>query len=343
MKKHTGTPTRLMTLLGIIAVGLITGCTRTPAASTGSATTIVPYTTTIPTGSTIHGVFAGTTPCSQAAPPLPQIPANVECEQMIWDLTLYHDQATGSPTTYTLSGAYGLSQPGTPGLRGGGTTITLTGQWNITRGIPADSDAIVYQLNTDSAKPVVEFLRVNDNLLHVLERDRYLIVGHGAWSYTINRIDNRTPTAITGPLSAPPAEGPTPVLPPQPPDSSVFGIFVGRTPCNDQTFAFTKTAPYAGCEKIKWQLTLYQDRAGAPSTYMYRGTRTFRTGSWTVIEDSTSQSSARVYQLNLDAGSISFLNIDDNHLLLLDNERNLFVGNELFSYTLSRSKPAQPE
>jgi hypothetical protein len=293
----------------------------------------------MPTGSTLLGVFEGITPCSKRTRPLPQIPVDTNCEQMIWKFTLYQDAATQAPTTYTLNSAYGVPQQGTPGLAGGGTKIAMEGQWTIVKGTASDPDATVYQLNTDNAQPAVSFLKLNDSLLHVLQPDKSLMVGNGAWSYTINRTDNRTPTQISGSLGSPPTEGPTPIVPAMPPASSVLGVFEGRTPCHDITFEFTKTVPYSECMKIKWRLTLYQDQAGQPSTYLYRGTQTIRAGAWTITRGIAGDPDAVVYQLKIDTSQqpVSFLKVDDNTLYLLDRDMQLLVGDALFSYTLSRT------
>jgi hypothetical protein len=97
---------------------------------------------------------------------------------------------------------------------------------------------------------------------------------------------------------------------------------------------------YTGCLKIKWLLTLYQAQdTGAPSTYLYQGTHTLREGIWTIVEGTQKDPDAVIYQLQLDdvQPPISFLKADDNHLFLLDEVLNVLVGNELFSYTLSRA------
>jgi hypothetical protein len=89
----------------------------------------------------VLAVFAGTTPCSAQARPLPQIPAKSDCEQMIWNLVLRHDPETGAPTTYRLESAFGLPRANTNDLAGGGTSILMEGQWTITTGIPPDGAA----------------------------------------------------------------------------------------------------------------------------------------------------------------------------------------------------------
>lgn len=126
------------------------------------ATTPSPVTT----DPSIHGVFEGITPCSYLTRPLPQIPADTNCEQMIWKFTLYQDPATGTPTTYTLNSAYGVPQQGTPGLVGGGTAIAMEGSWAIVKGTKLDPAAVVYQLNSDNIQPAVSFLKLDDRPRH---------------------------------------------------------------------------------------------------------------------------------------------------------------------------------
>ncbi len=294
-------------------------------------------------GSEIHAVFAGNTPCSNLTRPLPQIPADSDCEQMMWSLVLYQDPQTGAPTTYSLKSAYGLPKPNTNDLLGGGTPITMEGTWIITTGTKVDPDAVVYQLNPDDSQTTVSFLKISDDLLHVLNSEKALLVGNGAWSYTLNRTDNQTtqPSEPSGSVPEPPARPP---LPPMPEGSSVFGVFDGRTPCEALVIEFTKIESFPGCLKIKWRLTLYQDSTtGAPSTYLFMGTSTYREGSWTIVRGMEGDPDAVIYQLQLDnAQPVSFLRVDENHLFLVDREMSLLVGNALFSYTLSRAEQATP-
>lgn len=204
-------------------------------------------------------------------------------------------------------------------------------------------DAVVYQLDPDDPQKSVSFLRVSENLLHVLSREKTLLVGNGAWSYTLNRMDNQPPAPIDA-QRAP--DLPTrPPLPPAPEDSSVFGIFDGRTPCHEVVVEFTQITPFPGCMKIKWRLTLYQDSStGDPSTYLYFGTSTIREGTWQVMHGMDGDPDAVVYELQFNEGQppLSFLRVDENHLYLMDASMKLLVGNELFSYTLSRTDPAKP-
>ena len=290
--------------------------------------------------SKIYGVFQANTPCSAQARPLPQIPVGTECEQMKWNLVLYQDPQTGAPSTYQLNSSYGLAKPNTNDLIDGGTPVEMEGKWTITTGTKSDPGATVYQLNANDSQTTVSFLKVSDDMIHVLSSEKTLLVGNGAWSYTLNRMDNQSPTEIMEESRPdPPTRPPEPAMPA---GSSVFGVFDARTPCHEVVLEFTKTESFPGCLKIKWRLTLYQNSTtGEPSTYRFMGTSQFREGSWRIINGMNGDRDAVVYQLQPDdtEESFSFLKVDDNHLYLMDREMNLLVGNELFSYTLNRVEP----
>jgi hypothetical protein len=122
---------------------------------------------------------------------------------------------------------------------------------------------------------------------------------------------------------------------------SVLGVFDGRFPCAEIAKDWKITVGSA-CEKVKWDLTLYQDpNTRQPTTYKLRGTlnRTAaREGKWAVLRGTQADPQAVVYQLDADKPSVSIylLKGDDNVLFILDQERNLRVGNANLSYTLNR-------
>jgi hypothetical protein len=314
---------RLMTLI----LCSLTACTNADRAA--SATSIPTVEQMDPK---IFGVFEGITPCSKETRPLPQIPENTDCEEMIWKFTLYQDPASGMPATYELTSSYGLPEQNSTGLVEGGTKIEMKGTWEIVTGNTFE----VYRLDphTPDDAESVSFAKIGNDVLHVLNKDGTLMVGHAGWSYTINRTDNRPHEYITNAGSAPMPETPL-VTPTMPAKVSAFGVFEGRTPCHDLVFAFTGAPRYDRCIKIKWQLTLYQDDTGAPAGYIFRGTNSVRHGTWTIKETPD----AVIYQLRTDdlKDGMSFLSLD-NHLFLLDESLDLLVGDALFSYTLSRVK-----
>ena len=291
-----------------------------------------------PVGSSLRGVFEGITPCSSLTRPLPQIPADTHCELMTWKIALYQDSASGTPTTYTLESAYGVSQANTTSPAGGGTPIVMEGNWEIAKGTKTDPEAEVIRLHSQDSQVAVSFVKMSENILHILNSDGTLMVGNAAWSYTLNRTDNRAPDPIDEPVSAGP-EATRPPIPTTPPGSSILGVFEGRLPCHEVAYDVLNVAPFPGCLKLKSRLTLYVDQTtGAPSSYMYMGTSTIREGTWTILEGKEGDPGAVVYQLHLGDSQepVSFLRADENHLFTLDRDLKLLVGNALFSYTLSR-------
>jgi hypothetical protein len=312
--------------------------------STAVASPAVPIassTSTSPVISQILGVFEGITPCDRLNKPMPQIPAEVECEMMIWKVVLHYEPGTGNPTTYEFNSTYGMSQPNTLGIAGGGTPIVMNGTWAIVKGTQADPAATVYQLNPDDPETSVSFLKVTENILHILSSDQSLMVGNGGWSYTLNRTDNgSTAPAVTIPQSG--ADAPVPSPLPTPSNSSVFGAFQGRMPCHEAALAFAKISLDYGCIKIKWGLTLYQDPAtNRPTTFTFRGTSSTQQGTWTIVQGTDLQPGSVIYQLTPAESQqpLSFLAVDSNNIYMLDNDLNLLVGDALFSYTLSRVEP----
>lgn len=279
----------------------------------------------------VMGIFEGITPCNGTDRPLPQIPAGTDCEQMIWEITFYWNAETAEPSTYQLHAAYGFSQPNTTGLKGDGTPIDLEGAWRITEGSAVDAAAVVYELNPDTPESALYFVRLDDNLLHVLSPEKRLMVGNPAWSYTLNRTDKRDKT---------PAVDSSQELQPSQDETSTPGVFEGRMPCADLVVEFTAFPADPDCIKIKMRLTLYRDtETGEPTTYFLKGTETTREGLWTEIRGTPAHPNGVVYRMSLDAPErfIDFLRIDDNHLFLLDENQHLMVGDALWSYTLSRN------
>ena len=140
---------------------------------------------------------------------------------------------------------------------------------------------------------------------------------------------------------------------PAPTGSSVLGVFVATSPCDAVSRSSLKIPETANCELIKWHLTLYQEqRTLAPATYRLSyvyglpqqgtngitqgGTKVEREGKWTTVRGRNPK--AVVYQLDPDRPqeSLSFQMMDKNLLHLLDGNESLMIGNDGWSYTLSR-------
>ena len=121
---------------------------------------------------------------------------------------------------------------------------------------------------------------------------------------------------------------------------SVYGVFVGRTPCQEFLKALNMDENPA-CAKRKMGITLFQDPVThKPTTYETRGmTKWSGKGKWQIVYGIPTDPHATVFQLILDAStSLFLLKGDDNVLFILDRNKNFLIGNAHYSYTMNRAK-----
>lgn len=133
-------------------------------------------------------VFVASTPCSAGTKPLPGIPKEAPCELIKWKLKLFGGKGKQISGTYMLDCDYGLPKQGTKNLEHDGSHLHREGKWIIMKGTATDPAAIMYRLDPDKPGSSVIFLRLNENLIHLLDSDQQLMIGNGAWSYTLNKI-----------------------------------------------------------------------------------------------------------------------------------------------------------
>jgi hypothetical protein len=114
--------------------------------------------------------------------------------------------------------------------------------------------------------------------------------------------------------------------------------FQGRTPCHE----FAEVHPGPNCQKLKWFVIFYADtKTHRPTTYRMNGTAYRKdgpkTGTWKII---SGKDGRLIYQLssNTENAFIYLLKLDDNVLIFTDEQGKLLVGNEDFSFTLSRKR-----
>jgi len=269
-----------------------------------------------------------------------QIHPDTKCEMMKWNLTLFQDPKTSAPGEYKLIYEYGLAKQGTKGFMEGAKTIELNGKWTIGKSANEIAGAVVYNLIADSSPVSLSFLKPDQNILHLLNQEKNLMIGNGAWSYTLNSVN--------------PIPASTVMFTPQPgsthrieTDSATVGIFDGRTPCSNELLELNGISAN-GCQIIKCRLTLYQDpKTHTPTTFqmytVYVGkgdTRYTNTGKWKVTQGTKTDPGAIVFELEPDKfqGYLAFVKTGGNILFFLDKDRNLMVGDGYTSYTLNRIK-----
>jgi hypothetical protein len=123
----------------------------------------------------------------------------------------------------------------------------------------------------------------------------------------------------------------------------IFGIFRGRTPCQELAKLLDTPASEA-CNKVKCRLFLYQDPVTKlPTTYEWAG-KIKCTGKWTISKGTKSDPAATVIRLEIpnSKSQLEFLRIDDDILYILGRNEEPLVGNMEFSYTLNRtSRPKE--
>jgi len=120
--------------------------------------------------------------------------------------------------------------------------------------------------------------------------------------------------------------------------SSVYGVFAGRTPCQEFLREFN-LAENPACTKRKMGLILYQDSVtNKPTVYETRGMGKWTgKGKWHIIQGTFINPHAIVFQLDLDVNTFLYLlKGDENVLFILDKNKNFLIGNAHHSYTLNR-------
>lgn len=135
-------------------------------------------------------IFVASTPCSKDLKPLPGMSATTDCEFAKWHLTLYRN-ASGEPANYKLVCEYGMTLPNTTLVGEQKQTLNLQGKWTIRKGTKTNINAIVYQLETDDHQQI-SFLQLGDELLHLLDDEDKLMIGTPGWSFTLNRVNDKT-------------------------------------------------------------------------------------------------------------------------------------------------------
>ena len=271
--------------------------------------------------------FEATTPCDEVSKSLLHIPSTDKCAMMKWTLTLL------TPTTYELIYTYGMDKAGSRGFSEGAVTKKQSGKWTKSK----YKNTEIYTLTADNS-PSLAFLKLNENVLHLLDANKNLMVGNGAWSYTLNRIN---PVKLSSnEINA------------QKVEETFFTdsiVFEGRLPCYAPLLALNgKTS--AGCNLIKCRIIFFCDnKLHAPSSLKLYSvhvgtgdTRHLATGIWMIMRGTKTDPHSILYLLQFNAEeplqNLVLLKGDDNILFLLDNEMNCMAGNDYCSYTLNKKR-----
>jgi hypothetical protein len=280
--------------------------------------------------STDQFLFQASTPCDSISKALFQIPQEEKCEWMKWKLTLNQDK---NSKTYILICQYGMPRQGTRKFAEGSKIIELSGQWDF------NQKESVCTLRAGKKNISLSFYQPDPNILHLLDKNKHLMVGNGGWSYTLNKIQYTPGSHVQINRQSEPVPVQT--------SSALIGVFIGRSPCNHMITEFNKINASI-CQITKWRLTLYQDSVThMPANFklesLYVGTGNnshVNTGKWTVNRGLIHNKELIVYQLDLDSSqhesTLRFVRADDNVLFFLDKNNCYQAGDDYSSYTLNR-------
>jgi hypothetical protein len=209
---------------------------------------------------------------------------------------------------FNLSCSYGISKPNTNGF--------IDEKKIVLKGVLYFKDRVLTLRCSDK---ILSMLVLNDNILHLLNKDGSMMVGNGGWSYTLNSMTRVRTSEV--------------YLKQQPAGFKDSIVFEGRTPCKGIEEMMTGVFR-PECYKKKWLVYLYKDHAGATSgRYRIGSTAGSYTGKWQLKESA----GKTIYQLELNNGrSLSLLQVDKNIVYLMDTKGELMVGDHDFSYSLNR-------
>lgn len=254
--------------------------------------------------------YTGSTPADPEVRTALNISQNANVDFIRWNLTFPR------PRKFALNIVYGESQPNTLGFKSGGTKATFEGSFEmrVTEGVP------VYTLKTGSISLSLKML--NDYLLHILTRERKLMVGNGGWNYILTQKNSKGPML--------PFKNKTSLKA----FADSITVFEGRTPCQEiaKEYDFPATSE---CFKLKWLLTFTKGTTYHSGTFSLNRTLSRANlikGTWTI--DSTGK-----IELNPENGQkVLLVAGDENVLFFTDKSGALFDGNENFSYALNRRR-----
>ncbi|MBX7174751.1 MAG: copper resistance protein NlpE N-terminal domain-containing protein [Pyrinomonadaceae bacterium] len=114
-------------------------------------------------------IFEGRTPCRSIGEEY-KLPIKNDCIKIKWKITFFRDAQTNAPTTYKLQSTLYYPE-------------IVTGNWAIKQ----NSDAIIYQLNSDKPDESISLLVGDENVLFFLDKKNQLFTGDSDFSFTLNR------------------------------------------------------------------------------------------------------------------------------------------------------------
>lgn len=268
-------------------------------------------------------VLVGSTPGDLPIKSMLTINPETEIDFIRWELVL--DEADKK---FDLKLHFGVNKPNTKDFMNDGERLSFAGVYEVSKNPKGN----IYKLK--SGKSEISFVKISENVFHLLTSENNLMIGNGGWSYSLNRkeLSKNDSSVLVSQKTL---------------DETLKEMtFEGRTPCQEFSKLYRWQAP-SDCFKVKWGLALYRDADNQPTKYLLFRTLNRRNvieGKWKTIKEKSENGEAIIYQLDPDKPdeSIYLLVGDGNVLFFLDKEKRLLKGDADFSFTLNRREKPLP-
>jgi hypothetical protein len=198
------------------------------------------------------------------------IPESFVADFIRWDLKM------DSKDRFDLTLNYGESKPNTLGFKDHDITVHYQGHYSLERIGTIKED--VFNFISDDQTIHFKAIKINGQLLHLLNDEHKLMVGNGGWSFTLNRTAEPGSSSSNLPVRSNLSKQLNP---------SIQEIYDGRTPAAGiaKDHALTKNLQSF---KIKWRFILNRDpNTLEPTTYTMRNIINNEpkdiTGRWKVV------------------------------------------------------------
>jgi hypothetical protein len=130
-------------------------------------------------------IYIGTSPCGNILKPFLGVANEPDCDFTRWTITLY-PQKDNAPALVRLVYQYGVSRPNTTGFMNE-KKAEFEGYWTIQKGTKTKPDANIYQLTLHKTDKNLLFVQLSENVIHLLDSQRTLMIGNAGYSYTFSK------------------------------------------------------------------------------------------------------------------------------------------------------------
>ena len=268
--------------------------------------------------------LVGSTPGDSQVKKILGIPEDMVVDFIRWDLSLLPDN------TFQLVLGYGEIQPNTLSFKNDGGRKVIRGHYRQEK--RQNPFREVLWLEGKGVSAPIAFVKINENIFHILTPENRLMIGNGGWSYSLSRQKPIDPGDIL--ITSSGSD-----------DTSPTRIFDGRTPCREFAAEYPELNASEACFKLKWRLTLHRDPVTfQPTTCGLReivdNEPRDLVGTWSILPGTAENPGSVIYKIEPEgeAHALYFLVGDENVLFFLNDKKELLTGNADFGFALNRRK-----